>query len=749
MSTFEQLLREEEQRQRSINRGQSHSSFNQLLDEEERRAQSLPRRAMDRLDQAGRQGMGGFARSLPPLRPVFEGYQNLTGRQVMPDRPPEGLLERGFSFTGEALPLVGATNYMLAQRAAAPLTGPGARGVQSVVDNLAAQNTNFMAQRPITSLLADVGGTMGAGAGAEQARLSGNENLEPVGAVVGGVMGAATPAAVPQLYRSALQQGRSLIEDAFPRLTSNVERKVARTLQQRSADPSADAARALSAEDGLTGPQASQNERLMALQRRAQELDPELDARIQAGQARARTNVEGETRGMFGSPLEPAAHQRSLIQSVAPEGVVINQADPDQMLAQVYRSFDPEYRFIDNIRMPTRGFAKGLVNAVRDPNIYGGGEAAPTALAWMRSRTKDMSKHVGEDGMIDASWMRKLRTEIRDTRRALGPEERADRAVLDNADAYITRHLEQNLPADARGRLSAVDQQYSRYKILEDALSMGDGPMTPDRLQAALRNATDAGQFARGQTPVEDMRSSARLLDNATDMMGRPDIAKQRIRGLNERDANTLRSTFLRDLYDGATQVDRNTGQLFIDGPQFKAAVLRQGGVFDGLGVSATDKARLNQGADLLVQIQRPQPDAAGRLFDDAPHMMLDLMTRLSGSKAATWVAEAFGGTNAGISLIMAQFGSRTARALRAEWGSVPAEKMLLAAFEPTPEGRRLYAALMTRPSDTAAKKEAAAQTIAQTLARLSPGVAAVQAPGMVDEESIMSRIPFPESPQR
>jgi hypothetical protein len=691
------------------------------------------RDAMDAINRLGRFGMGGIASVIPFSRQGAEAYGQLTGRQVLPEpgERPEGLLERGFEVAGQTLPLSLATSGLLAQRGAAMVADPVARGIQPTIDRLSRETSRFWSQSPVTAGASEIGGVLGAGAGMEA--LSGAQvpsipipivgvrtpefalpQSEMLGGIGGGVVGGAGGAVIPTVVGRGRQITSRFAEDLFPSTEWSIMNRAAKQLQRDTADPQGAAARALAAQDPITGAQATGEAGLMARQAAVEREFPATRSAVASGKERAVTRLTEEFRTIQGEPLAPGEWQQRLVQATAPEGVTITRGDPDQMLSEAYRAFDPGYRFIDNLPMPTVGLQDSVERAVTNPAIYGGEEAAPRAMAWLNNRLGQL-----EGDVVTAGDIRRIRTEVRDNRRKV--ENRSDKEVLDAAEEALTQHLNANIrdPEIAQA-LQFQDQQYRKHVVLTDAFSKTDFGATPETLFDAIRGSLTRGQVARGETgglgvrPSPDdaeqalggLRALGRMGQSGQSVMGDPYRAGQIIRDLPEPDKQTFRAGFVNELMTDARRTVE--GADVIDGAALLATIRREAPTLDAMGFTATDKARMTDIANRLMTVQRDPESVAAKIYEDGPSNVLELVFAIAGARAGQRAS----GGGLGPSLVLAGFGSNLMRRTLGKIFTDGSVEKLMQAAQPTQEGRELYAALLTRPTASIREQDQAARVI-------------------------------------
>ena len=96
-----------------------------------------------------------------------------------------------------------------------------------------------------------------------------------------------------------------------------------------------------------------------------------------------------------------------------------------------------------------------------------------------------------------------IRTARRDPNISMGQDE-----ILKKAEDAVTQTLESHLPQDATSGLRAIDNQYGKFKIFENAVvKAGERPegFTPFQFSQAVKEAADRGEYARGGGRLREM----------------------------------------------------------------------------------------------------------------------------------------------------------------------------------------------------------------------------------------------------
>ncbi len=157
-------------------------------------------------------------------------------------------------------------------------------------------------------------------------------------------------------------------------------------------------------------------------------------------------------------------------------------------------------------------------------------------------------------------------------------------------------------------------------------------------------------------------------------------------------------------LADNATSP--TTGRL--DGKKLLAQVESNREVLTAAGFTKAEIGRIERIAKQLQVTQSRSPQAATQLLEDNVGFVLNLAARLAGSKGGSRILQAFGGAGAGGSLILTQFGSKTMRNTLKNLSVDKADALLRASFD----DKELFAALLTKPTDSLKRQAEAARTL-------------------------------------
>lgn len=125
-----------------------------------------------------------------------------------------------------------------------------------------------------------------------------------------------------------------------------------------------------------------------------------------------------------------------------------------------------------------------------------------------------------QNGGMLSDHLQALRSQIRTASR--NATEPAERDLWNDAQQQVTKALESQLPPKAAAALSATDQQYAKFAIVQKAIAAGkDNAPTLSQLSTAVKQATPAKLYAAGGGWARDVTKAATgVLGNTVPMTG-------------------------------------------------------------------------------------------------------------------------------------------------------------------------------------------------------------------------------------
>lgn len=549
---------------------------------------------------------------------------------------------------------------------------------------------------PKTYLASEALSAGGAGMMGQLAQESGAGPVGQLAAEFGGAMAGGLPIMAPAGFRAARE---GLTASLAPMSTEGGMIRAARQTQQRAGGQEAAqrAAVLLETIPGNVSPaQWIGDERLMAQEARLLADNPQMANQVKADLQDARIAAQESLLDSFGKPRTRQDWEKSVLEKVAPEGVVIQRGQTDEMLDEAYQAFTPLYDSAKGHPVNVSALDQGLQSSALDQEIIATDAERAAVGGWLKNQYSAVQRRL-QSGQPQSDDLLEIRSRIRDERRSQskrGNMERAD--LLGSAEAYLTQTLEQQLPEETIDILRAADSQYRKYKVVENAIyNAGDSALTPDQLSQSIRTGglTSASRYARGSDPVvQELRIAALGGKSTEEVLGDPRRAALFVRGLDNDGRRAVQADFVNVLYNrakGRATDATDAGVPLVSGKQLLSDINENKQVMARLGMSQGDIGRVENIAREITRMERRSPAAVDSLFTDGPASLLQLGAALIGAKSGQRMA----GGGMGSSLVLAQYMSNRARRTLANLTSDEAERLMVdAATDP-----KLYKALLTK----------------------------------------------------
>lgn len=672
----------------------------------------------------GLQNLFGFDNPSPiPVNNVETLDQILD--QFLPK--PESLPERIAAGAGEMAFTGGAGAAALAPKAGSILPSPSTQGVAR---NLADDIGQFFANKPIKSGVIEAGGGAGASTAAE---LSQEAELGPAGqaiaTIAGGLAGGVAPQAGLNLSRKAATGAINFADAAF-----SGERRAAKGLQAAAADPEAAAKAALAAPEGVSPARASGEEGVRALESKVLADDPVTGARVARELEGAETKTLKDISESFGPKTNREEWQQEVIVRAAPDGAEIRVGQPDEMLDDAIKGFDRAYDDAKGFPVRTENvqvqggnvsLREGFAEATGTNTIIADKKWRKGIANFLDGLLDDLSrqgKPVGsaDSGVaeVDSAMLLEMRSTIRAQARARtragvnNPRAAAEAEMLNEANRAITEVIESQLPDAASASLKATDLRYKDFQTVQSAvLRSGEKGLTPEALKASLRARGSQRDVARGKTG--DLGKLAETGRDAAATLGKPQEAARLTRNMTPEQLQTAKADFNEAIIQKASP-----GTSDLNGKKYLAQIDAAEESLLAAGFTAPEISQMRQVGRTLQMIQSRSPGAVQALLTDDVGTVMRFMAAVAGSKSGARLLKLLGGASgAGPSLIVAQYGSKIMQGRLTALSVDKADEMIRAAMV----DKELFAALMTRPTDTVKKQADAARVMQAWLARTTP----------------------------
>ena len=206
---------------------------------------------------------------------------------------------------------------------------------------------------------------------------------------------------------------------------------------------------------------------------------------------------------MFGEARTSGQRQASEIflqQARPPGSPEVPTGDMRQMLSDVYDQYKPAYDKLKNIPVDPDVQAQikvGFKEAAEDLEVLAGDEQRASVAKYLANQASKLTGRAAKAGDLLS-----VRSSIRKAITKARKNQKWDEAeMLSTAEEFLTEQLNKGMPAKAAEYNRALDSQYSRYKIAEEAVyRMGDTRdfPTPFQWSQAAKSGASKGAYARG-----------------------------------------------------------------------------------------------------------------------------------------------------------------------------------------------------------------------------------------------------------
>lgn len=201
--------------------------------------------------------------------------------------------------------------------------------------------------------------------------------------------------------------------------------------------------------------------------------------------------------------------QNAIIQKAAPGPVPIGATVADT-LDNAYQAFDPLYSqakgfpaqpAINSIAGPLP-LDQAVSQAVQNPAVYADDAVRAKVEKFVANQLTAMKQGTSDELLSIRSNIRKAMRSVADP---------AEKELLGETERALTQAIDSQLPQAAAQALRAADSKYGLYKIAENAIGKAKDRaegFTPNMLSQAIKEATDKGAYARGGGRLRDMAAA-------------------------------------------------------------------------------------------------------------------------------------------------------------------------------------------------------------------------------------------------
>ncbi len=190
---------------------------------------------------------------------------------------------------------------------------------------------------------------------------------------------------------------------------------------------------------------------------------------------------------------------QAMINAGRPPGTApIVGTDVNDMLDEVYTAFEPAYGQLKGFSLAPEinaDLANDFAQSAQSQVVAATDDTRKAVDRYLASQLTKLRGKVDSDDLLD------IRSNIREQSRKAAKSQNWEKAELfDEAEQAITERLNAVLPEGFADLNKAIDSQYAKHKVAENAVyKMGNRDFpTPTQWQQAVRESATKGEFARG-----------------------------------------------------------------------------------------------------------------------------------------------------------------------------------------------------------------------------------------------------------
>ena len=199
--------------------------------------------------------------------------------------------------------------------------------------------------------------------------------------------------------------------------------------------------------------------------------------------------------------------RRLVAENAAPPGfqgvIPDNQNKAVDALREGYKE---AYKIVEGIDVTPFGLSTKFKQAVRDRSTLVKKDDINSVARFLNNQLSAIQGR----GIIKSEDLLRIRSNIREQLRARDISSGAERLLV-NAEKAVTDSLDSQLPADAMSALKAIDNQYAKFVVFRRAVEKKADKegFTPNQLSLAVKEATDAGEYAAGGGRLREISNPA------------------------------------------------------------------------------------------------------------------------------------------------------------------------------------------------------------------------------------------------
>jgi hypothetical protein len=241
--------------------------------------------------------------------------------------------------------------------------------------------------------------------------------------------------------------------------------------------------------------------------------------------------VEENVRGfpIVGNTIENARNraqtdfQRGVIEEASAPGYKLQNTstDPNELFQEAQDSYKPLYQAAEGFKVrpldPARNktLARSLQEAANDRTVGAGEDIRQNAQDFLEGQFNAAAEKAQTTGGWKSEHLIQLRSAINEEIRGAGQDQAGKKyaQLLRSARDRVTDSINSQIPPDAAQALQTANDAYPKLAIIRDAIKRGGDQaqgFTPAQLSAAVKQATDNNEYARGGGLMRDWSSTGR-----------------------------------------------------------------------------------------------------------------------------------------------------------------------------------------------------------------------------------------------
>ena len=215
--------------------------------------------------------------------------------------------------------------------------------------------------------------------------------------------------------------------------------------------------------------------------------------------------------------------QRGVIEEASAPGYKLKSTsqDPNELFQEAQDSYKPLYQAASGFDVkpliPSRNqtLAAAMKQATNNRAVGAGADIRQNAEDFVSGKLGAIAEKAKSNGGWKSDHLIELRSSINEEIRNAGQDQSGKKyaQLLRDARDRVTESIESQIPAEAAESLKTANDSYPKLAIIRDAIKRGGDQaqgFTPAQLSAAVKQATDNNEYARGGGLMRDWSSVGR-----------------------------------------------------------------------------------------------------------------------------------------------------------------------------------------------------------------------------------------------